>query len=173
MKRTEVARIYDSYAEGILGYLLSFVRNEADARDLLQDVFVRIARNDGVLDGVIAEKAFLFRVARNVAIDHSRRIDVRARARTTLSNSECACTDLFAPAVDPDISEFRSSIARALGELPEEQRSVVYLKLWEGETFKDIAEICGISANTAASRYRYGLDKIRELLRPIYNEICE
>jgi RNA polymerase sigma-70 factor (ECF subfamily) len=59
----------------------------------------------------------------------------------------------------------------ALGELPEEQRAVVHLKLWEGLTFEAIAGALDISPNTAASRYRYGLDKLRYRLRPLYEEM--
>ena len=52
-----------------------------------------------------------------------------------------------------------------------EQRSVVHLKLWEGLTFEAIADVLEIPPNTAASRFRYGLDKLRERLRPLYEEI--
>ena len=62
-------------------------------------------------------------------------------------------------------------LAAALGELPADQRAVVHLKLWEGLTFEQIAELLGIPLNTAASRYRYGIDKLRERLRPLYDEI--
>jgi len=48
---------------------------------------------------------------------------------------------------------------------------VVHLKLWEYLTFEHIAELLDIPPNTAASRYRYGLDKLRERLRPLYDEI--
>jgi len=49
--------------------------------------------------------------------------------------------------------------------------AVVHLKLWEGLTFAEIAATLDIPPNTAASRYRYGLDKLRERLRPLYDEI--
>ena len=62
-------------------------------------------------------------------------------------------------------------MAEALVELPPDQRVVVHLKLWEGLTFEEIAHTLDIPANTAASRYRYGLDKLRERLRPIYEEL--
>ena len=62
-------------------------------------------------------------------------------------------------------------MANALAELPPDQRVIVHLKLWEGLTFDAIAETLEISPNTAASRYRYGLDKLRDRLRPIYDEI--
>jgi RNA polymerase sigma-70 factor (ECF subfamily) len=48
---------------------------------------------------------------------------------------------------------------------------VVHLKLWDGLTFEQIAVALDIPLNTAASRYRYGLDKLRERLRPLYEEI--
>jgi RNA polymerase sigma-70 factor (ECF subfamily) len=55
--------------------------------------------------------------------------------------------------------------------LPPDQRAVVNLKLWEGLTFGQIADALDIPLNTAASRYRYGLDKLRERLRPLYEEM--
>ena len=78
---------------------------------------------------------------------------------------------MFVPADDLDERAFRKALSAALGELPADQRAVVHLKLWEGLTFEQIAELLGIPLNTAASRYRYGLDKLRERLRPLYDEI--
>jgi len=66
---------------------------------------------------------------------------------------------------DPDEAAFRQEAAQALGELPPEQRAVVHLKLWEGLTFEEIARVLDLSPNTAASRYRYGIDKLRARLR--------
>ena len=77
----------------------------------------------------------------------------------------------FAPASDPDEKIFRDELADALAELPAEQRAVVHLKLWEGLTFEEIAAALEIPPNTAASRYRYGLDKLRDRLRPLYEEM--
>jgi len=79
--------------------------------------------------------------------------------------------ELFAPAPEPDGRALGQNSLGRLGELPPEQRAVVHLKLWEGLTFEQIAEMLGISLNTAASRYRYGLDKLRQRLRPLYDEI--
>jgi RNA polymerase sigma-70 factor (ECF subfamily) len=65
---------------------------------------------------------------------------------------------------------FRLTIETAMESLPEEQRSVLHLKLWEDLTFSQIGETLEISPQTAASRYRYALDKLRDLLRPVYEE---
>ena len=61
-----------------------------------------------------------------------------------------------------------------LADLYDEHASALFgflIKLWEGLTFDGIAEVLEIPLNTAASRYRYGLDKLRAQLRPLYNEI--
>ena len=75
------------------------------------------------------------------------------------------------PAQDPDELAFQAALESALAELPPEQREAVHLKAWGGFTFEEIASALGISPNTAASRYRYGLDKLRTRLRPLYDEI--
>jgi len=54
---------------------------------------------------------------------------------------------------------------------PPDQRAVVHLKLWQALTFEEIAGILDISPNTAASRYRYGVDKLRDRLRLLYDEL--
>ena len=79
--------------------------------------------------------------------------------------------EVFAPTPDPDERAFRDALSSALAELVPEQRAVVHLKLWEKLTFEQIAELLGIPPNTAASRYRYALDKLRQRLRPLYDEI--
>ena len=61
--------------------------------------------------------------------------------------------------------------ASSLNGLPPEQKAVVVLKVWEEMTFAEIAAVLDISANTAASRYRYGLDKLRADLRPLSKDL--
>jgi len=113
------------------------------------------------------ERAYLLRLAHNAAVDLMRRRATRDRTRDQFAGE----VNPFAPTDDPDEQVFRQELAVALGELPEEQRAVVHLKLWEGLTFEEIATALDISRNTAASRYRYGLNKLRGRLRPLYEEI--
>jgi RNA polymerase sigma-70 factor (ECF subfamily) len=68
-------------------------------------------------------------------------------------------------------AELARRLTHALAILPLEQRSVAQLKLWDGLTFEEIAEVQGIPLNTAASRYRYALEKLRSELRPLYDEL--
>jgi len=168
MAPLDFERLYDEHAQAVFAFLLNLTRHEADTRDLLQEVFVKLARRPDLLDDVRDERAFLLRLAHNLAIDLIRRRGTREKRHEQLGKET---PSVFAPAASADEGAFRQELAAALGELPAEQRAVVHLKLWEGLTFEQIAELLGIPLNTAASRYRYGIDKLRERLRPLYDEI--
>ena len=167
-RATEIERLYDEHAQALYAFLLNFTRDEADTRDLLQEIFVKLSREPKLLAGVREERAFLIRLAHNAAIDLIRRRGTRER---TKENFAAEIISPFAPANDPDEKVFREELALALGELPQEQRAVVHLKLWERLTLEEIAAALAIPPNTAASRYRYALDKLRDRLRPLYEEI--
>jgi len=163
-----LARLYDEHAPALFAFLLNLTRNEADTRDLLQDLFIKLARQPELLRDVREERHFLLRLAHNAAIDLMRRRTTREQRNESFSAETFSA---FAPAADPDEQAFRTALAESLGELPPDQRAVVHLKLWAGLTFEEIAEALEIPLNTAASRYRYGLDKMRARLRPIYEEL--
>jgi len=167
-RESELERLYDEHAQSLYAFLLNFTRNESDTRDLLQEVFVKLARDSGLLDNIRDERAFLIRLAHNAAIDLIRRRGTREK---TKENVAAETASPFAPARDPDEQTFRDELSEALAGLPPDQRAVLHLKLWEGLTFEQIAATLAIPQNTAASRYRYGLDKLRERLRPLYEEI--
>ncbi|MDE3068309.1 MAG: sigma-70 family RNA polymerase sigma factor [Verrucomicrobiota bacterium] len=164
----ELGRLYDEHAGPLFAFLLNLTRDEGDTRDLLQDLFVKLARDERLLNGVRNERAFLIRLAHNAAIDWIRRRGARERAGENMAAEK---SFPFAPAGNPGEQVFREELSAALAGLPEEQRAVVHLKLWEGLTFEEIAAALEISPNTAASRYRYGLDKLRDRLRPLYEEM--
>jgi len=164
----QLARLYDDHAQPLFAFLLNFTRNEDDTREVLQEIFVKLARQPDLLRSAHNERAFLIRLAHNAAIDHMRRRGTRARRDDEFSAESLQA---FAPTSDPDEAAFRAGLTAALVEVPPDQRAVVHLKLWEGLTFEEIAEALEIPPNTAASRYRYGLDKLRERLRPLYEEI--
>ncbi|MGA2247242.1 MAG: sigma-70 family RNA polymerase sigma factor [Verrucomicrobiota bacterium] len=164
----DIERLYDEHAQPLYAFLLNLTRDEADTRDLLQEIFVKLARDENLLRGVREERAFLIRLAHNAAIDLMRRRGTRDKTRESFA---AELDSPFAPSDDPDEATFRAALAAALAGLPPEQRAVAHLKLWEGMTFEQIAATLGLSPNTAASRYRYALDKLRDRLRPIYEEI--
>jgi RNA polymerase sigma-70 factor, ECF subfamily len=164
----DLQRLYDEHAQALFAFLLNFTRHEPDTHDVLQELFLKLGRHPQLLDRVTDPRAFLIRLAHNQAIDLMRRRTTRQKNYDQLAVESDA---VFAPSDNPDETAFRRNLAAALAELPDEQRAVVHLKLWEDMTFEAIAQTLDIPPNTAASRYRYGIDKLRERLRPLYDEI--
>src|SRR5476651_155317 len=97
-RATEIERLYDEHAQPLYAFLLNFTRDEADTRDLLQEIFVKLAREPRLLDGVRDERAFLIRLAHNAAIDLMRRRGTRDR---TKENFAAVTISVFAPTNDP------------------------------------------------------------------------
>lgn len=166
--RQDIERWYDEHAGALFALLLNLTRDESDARDLLQEVFLRLANQSEHFSAADDPRAYALRLAHNAAVDLFRR---RSRRHEREETWEAECRPLFAPTDDPDEAVFRQALNGALAELPPDQRAVVHLKLWEGRTFDDIAGLLGIPLNTAASRYRYAIDKLRARLRPLYEEL--
>jgi RNA polymerase sigma-70 factor (ECF subfamily) len=164
----DIAALYDAHSGPVYAFALNLTRSEADARDILQEVFVRLARQPESFRAVRDPRGFLLRSAHNLVVDSARRRETRDRRHEVFQTETLG---LFAGTEDPDEATFRAELAEALGELPEDQRAVLHLKLWERLTFEQIAETLDLSPNTAASRYRYGIDKLRTRLRPLYDEI--
>ena len=157
----DLQRLYDDHAQALFAFLLNFTRQEADARDVLQELFLKLSRHPHLLNHVTEPRAFLIRLAHNQAVDLMRR---RATRQKNYDQLAAESDSVFAPSDDADETAFRLSLTAALAELPAEQRAVVHLKLWEELTFEEIAAALDISPNTAASRYRYALERLREWL---------
>jgi RNA polymerase sigma-70 factor (ECF subfamily) len=164
----ELDRLYGDHASALFAFLLNFTRDENDTRDVLQEVFTRLASRPLLLQGVVDVRGFLLRLTHNLAVDTIRRRASRRRTQDALAQEPAA---LFEPESHPDQAVVQRQIEQALAELPPEQRAVLQLKVWEGLTFDAIAGLLDIPLNTAASRYRYAMDKLRPRLRPLYDEI--
>jgi len=148
-------------APGLLLFARLQSRCEADAQDLVQDaVFESWKRQP---NGVPPPLGLVFMTIRRRAVDLARRDDRRADRETAVHRD--ASQDWF----DTSLEERERSrlIQYALGNLPDGQREVVTLKIWGGLTFEEIAVALEIPANTAASRYRYGLAELRKLTKEI------
>jgi RNA polymerase sigma-70 factor (ECF subfamily) len=131
----------------------------ADAEDVVQEAFVRFWR---ARQRAADPTAFLYACVRHCALDWLRAGRRRAAREAAAARPESAGEPLFDTPAEHD--ERRAAVEAALGRLPAEQRAVLVLKVWGGLTFAQIADTLDIPANTAASRYRYAVDKLRALL---------
>src|SRR5262245_37514761 len=146
--RDSVRRLYDEHARGLLAYACSFVASFATAEDVLHQVFERLLRGDLAITG--APVAYLYRAVRNASLNK-----IRDRAGDVVFDEGW----LESPA---GMEQTAVEIQSALKELPEEQREVILLHVWGQMSFEEVASALEIPPNTAASRYRYGLLKLRE-----------
>lgn len=152
--------IWDAYAGRLLAFATALLCSHHDAEETLQNVFVKIARNRARLAAARALKAYLFTMVRNEAYTLARQ---RGRREIPVDPNKFGL--LPATPADPPAPEEAEAAARLLAALPEKQREVVVLKIYEEMTFGEIAVSLKIPLNTAASRYRYGLEKLRQRLK--------
>jgi RNA polymerase sigma-70 factor (ECF subfamily) len=153
------AELYDRFAGRLYRTALGMLGRREDAEDVMQEVFMGILQSRHRLVDVEDLTAYVFTALRRAAGRCASR-----RAQSTALH-EAAAKALPAAAGSQDrYSPCSERLDRALLSLPAEQREVISLKI-DGElTFAQIAQVIGASANTAASRYRYALEKLRTAL---------
>ena len=147
----DARELYERHGRALLAYACALLRDPSAAEDVLHQVFLNVLRGRSPIDGEPA--AYLFRAVRNTALNHmrgqSREVDL-AGAGVWLEG--------------PDGSRETSlALESALRALPAEQREVIVLHIWGQLTFEEAAAVIGIPPNTAASRYRYGLAKLKDI----------
>jgi RNA polymerase sigma-70 factor (ECF subfamily) len=151
------ASLYDRYGRSLYRVAWTLLRSGPDAEDAVQEVFLGLARTRATLAKVENLRAYLFSALRHAAARLALRAKPDIRPVEELPDRSANAVR----AVDADTADL---LERGLAALPAEQREVLSLKI-DGElTFAEIAAILGIRPNTAASRYRYALSKLRTLV---------
>jgi RNA polymerase sigma-70 factor (ECF subfamily) len=150
--RTTIELWYREHGAALLLYGSALVGDRARAQDALHRVFLKLLEARS-LAHVLEPRPYLFSALRHALLN-----DLRQAHR--LSPLEVDRPPWFHPSVD------ELALRTALAALPQDQREVVVLHVWGGLTFAQAAEVAGIPANTAASRYRYALEKLRAQLAP-------
>lgn len=147
-------RLYDEFAAGLYRYSVMLLADAGAAEDAIQQVFVALLRHTGAIDN---EAHYLRRAVRNECYSM-----LRGRTRRA---EETLTRPLLEPATTADVDPAEQlALEGAIRQLPPEQREVVHLHVFEGWTFQEVADTCGESINTIASRYRYALARLRETL---------
>ena len=165
------------------GRLRNFIRrrvsDEADAEDILQEVFYELVETYRMMKPVEQVGAWLFRVARNRIIDLFRKRKpetLESEMVGTAAEAETLTLEDLLPSADagPEAAYARTVLLEeldaALDELPEEQREVFVAHELEGRSFKELATETGVSVNTLLSRKHYAVIHLRERLGEIYEE---
>ena len=149
----EIEALYHRHGPALLLFALAIAGDRGRAQDALHQVFLRLLERAD-LRQIADVKSYLFASVRNAILN-----DFRIRQRNVVLDGDSVW---FEPPQRDYAAEL--NLRRSLCALPEDQRQVIILHVWGGLTFMQIAEILEISSNTVASRYRYGLARLREAM---------
>lgn len=153
----------------VFTYILMVVRNRDLAEDVFQEAFMKaivtIKQGRYVDNGKFY--SWVTRIAHNLIIDLYR----RERNENTVSNEEFADVDLFnnAKLCDENVEDVMvrdqvfSDVRKLMSHLPDNQREVVHMRYYEDKSFKEIADLTGVSINTALGRMRYAVMNMRRM----------
>ena len=161
-----VEELYDRFARSLFRYAFALLGSAEDAEDAVQEVFARVARERKQPARVRNPKPYLFTATRNAAYSVLR----SKRRKQDLHDAIRAGLEVGASVGEVEHPLECAVLSEAFSELPLEQREVVLLKVFEEMTFQEIAGAVGASINTVASRYRYGLARLRQTLEDDRNE---
>jgi len=160
----------EEFGPKLLLFARQQTRSHEDAQDVFQDAIVKLVeknRNGQFVGGVAAWQPYLYTAIRRLAIDLSRRDDRRHRREDSVGvDISEAHQEAFHPWFESESSddETRDQLEEKLKQLPAKFAEVIVMKIWGERTFAEIGETLGISQNTAASRYRYGLEALKKSL---------
>lgn len=154
----------------VFSYILMLVKDRQLADDIFQDTFIKIIRT--LKSGAYKEEGkfiqWAMRIAHNLIIDHFRK---SKRLPTIDSQFDDISVVRQLNQADPSVEELmiteqiHDDLRKMINFLPEEQREVLYLRLYSEMSFKDIAELTGVSINTALGRMRYALINMRKMAK--------
>jgi RNA polymerase sigma-70 factor, ECF subfamily len=150
----EIRRLYGRHSPALLLYARTYAADAGAAEDVVHRVFLKLLSGNYVITGNAT--AYLYRSVKNEAMN-----DRRSRSREVPFVPEA---HWFSSDGRADGEQEAQALEQAIAELPDEQRDAVVMRVWSEMTFEEVAEATGVSVNTAASRYRYGLAKLRERL---------
>ena len=161
-KRRVLRRIYAKYKDDLMTLASALLYDKSCAEDVVNDVFTSFIRSCGKLRLAESLKGYLV----TCVVNGARNVNKAGQRHRSVSLEQAGAiaSDSNGPDFLAIFGEQSQRLARALSELPYEQREVLVLHLYSGLTFRAIARLDDQSINTVQGRYRYGLNKLRSLL---------
>ena len=172
-----IAGVIQREGRRLYRFIRKRVKDQADAEDILQEVFYELTEAYRLMKPVEQIGAWLYRVARNRIVDSFRKKKPEAFSELTVGGEdEPRFEDLLpSPEAGPEAAFARSvlleELEAALHELPAEQRKAFVAHELEGRSFKEISDETGVSVNTLLARKRYAVLHLRRRLKAIYEEM--
>lgn len=159
------------YRRPLFNVILRSVRDRGRAEEIYQNVWMKVIERSGDFRGDAKFSTWLYTIARNLSIDHQRKMKFRGHA--SLDAPEPGSGQPIGqrvPNPGPTTEQLaigglvKERIASAVQGLPAEQREVFLLRQLQGLAFREISEVVGVPANTVKSRMRYALERLQHVL---------
>ena len=160
--------LYRRHNDGVYRYLLRLCRHQAAAEDIFQEVWGKIIKTRGRYRRTAKFTTFLYRVAHNCFIDHIRRNRRHLQAIEFDPDAHCHTDDLAEQETERSLARRRLEVA--LHALPDEQRDAFLLYEEAGLSLEEIGQVTGVSRETAKSRLRYAVNKLKRALDDVPDE---
>ena len=158
----EIAQVFREYHTRLFHYALQLVGDREDAMDITQDTFLRLHRHWNRRDESRPIAAWLYAIARNLAIDLMRKRGVRGEVEEVPNLEDGQIRD---PEDLASNSQLNQRLWTAIRALPEALREVLLLRDWHGMRYAEIAEITGVNTTTVTSRLYEARQRLRKQLR--------
>jgi len=168
-ERAAFEQLYDRYKNILYATAMKFLKEDADAQDVVQDVFIQIWDKAKLYDPAKGKPlTWALTLTRNRSIDRIRAIQRRTRLRDdfgkeTVVDESAGMREALSGV---DAGEKSQILREAVGRLSPEQRKVIELAFFRGFTQSEIADRLGEPLGTVKARARRGLMKLKELLGP-------
>ncbi len=166
-EETAFKHVFDTYWNALCAFASRYVSDPETAEDIVQGVFVRLARNPQSYSGTRSLPAYLYAATRNAALDVLRHRQVR----DSITNSDDTLEALALPSVQPDAeiqnAEIVHAVHNAMQSLSPRVRLVAMHRLYDGLSRKEIAELLGVSPETVHKQLSTAMAVLREQLKNI------
>ena len=166
MKQTEIqkiAKVMEQEKRKLFCYACCYLVDVEEAKDVLQDIFLNLCKSPEVIVNIRDLKCYIFRCLFN----HCNTL-VQRKNRLRILNID---SKEVAEIEDPKSNDFEQEyifINGLLNTIPQEQSEVIRLHIHGEKTFREISEIIGVPESSVKSRYRYGIEKLRKMIRINY-----
>ncbi len=180
MSKNRAESIFNRYSTALKSFITKHLSSDSESEDLLHDLFYKFIISDGEQQSIENASAWLYKVARNMIVDRSRKMRESDMPHITRGNNnevldiplaEFLSDEDSTPEKELINSIIREELSIALKELPEQQRNIFELNELQGVSFKEISEVTDIPINTLISQKRYAVLHLRKKLSKLYAEM--
>ncbi|MDP2162052.1 MAG: sigma-70 family RNA polymerase sigma factor [Flavobacterium sp.] len=165
---TALSVLIERHQSKIYGFIYSKISDRDVSDDIFQDTFIKVIKtlksNSYNEEGKFLP--WVMRIAHNLVVDHYRRNKKMPMFRETEEFSIFSIMTDNSPTIEKQLitEQVESDLKRLIEELPDDQKQVLVMRMYQDLSFKEIADLTGVSINTALGRMRYALMNLRKVI---------